>query len=129
VTVGTVIRGWFVEKNRLAINHFRYFVTVVTNNFGMASRQREVRTGVMIKGRGNPSLDVVTIRASGLASLGELGSVGLHVAAFTDLRCSFELGLVGTGRGFVACATGDSAVCSQKREFGFRMVKAVHVCP
>jgi hypothetical protein len=102
MTVGTVIRGWFVEKNRSTGNHFRYFVTLITKNFGMTSSQREVRTGVMIKGRGNPSLDVVTIRAMSLAGLGELGSMGLHVAAFADLRCSFELGLVGTERGFVA---------------------------
>ena len=85
MTVGTVIRGWFVEKDRLTANHFRYFVAFVANDFGMASRQREVSTGVMIKRRGNPSPDVVTLRATGLTGFGELGSVRLHVATFTDL--------------------------------------------
>jgi hypothetical protein len=50
VTVGTIIRGWFVEEDRLTFNHSRDFVTLVTKNFGMPSREWEVSTGVMIEG-------------------------------------------------------------------------------
>jgi hypothetical protein len=85
VAIGALDRRWFIEKDRFALDNSRFPMTFVTRNFRMSAREREMRAGVVIKSRRNPTLDIVTLRASGLSRLRELGSVGLKVAVLTNL--------------------------------------------
>lgn len=96
VTVCTLVRRWFIEDYRFVFNYSQFLVTFFTRNFRMATCKWEVRPGVVIKDRGNPALDVVALRAAGLTSLRELGTVRIRVAVFADLRGSLELSRAGT---------------------------------
>jgi hypothetical protein len=50
VTVGALVGSWFIEKDGFAVDYLRFLVTLVTKNVRVASRKREVRARVVIKG-------------------------------------------------------------------------------
>jgi hypothetical protein len=106
VTIGAFDWRWLIEKDRLAVHHFRFPVTFVTSNIRMASRKRKMRSRVVIKRGGNPALNVVTTGAPSFVVFRKLGSMDIHVAVLADLRRSFELNLAGARQGFVACPAG-----------------------
>jgi len=129
MTIDALDRSWLIEKNRFAVQHFCFPVTFVTRNIRMASGERKVRPGVVIKRGGNPALNVMACGASSFAFFRKLGSMDIHVAVLADLRRSFELNLGGAGGSFVACAAGNSAMGAQEWEFCFRVVETVYIRP
>lgn len=129
MTGGTFERRWLIEKNWLVINDFYLFVTLIARNLCVASGQRQVRARIVIKRRRDPSQNVVALRATSLSPFCELPAMGLDMAVFADLRCSFELRLMRAGRSFVACAASYRAMRTEQRKLGLRMIKAVYVRP
>ena len=85
MAVGTLVRRRLVEDYGFVGNHFRFFVTFVTENFRVASSKGEMRTGIVIKGGRNPALYVVALCAVGLSPLGKLPAVRFNVAIFANL--------------------------------------------
>ena len=95
----------------------------------MASGERKVRPGVVIKRGGNPALDVVACGASSFAFLRKLGTMDIGMTVLADLRRPFELNLAGAGGSFVACAAGNGAMGAQEWKFRFRVVETAYICP
>ncbi len=95
----------------------------------MASGEREVRTGVVIKRGRDPSLDVVALCTTGLAGFRELGPMRINMAILADLRSSLKLHLARTRRGFVAGATCHRPMGAKEGKFGFRMVETEYIRP
>lgn len=85
MTIGAFDRCWFIEKNRFAVEHFRFPVTFVTRNVGMATGKRKVRPRVVIKRGRNPALNVVAHGASSFAFLRKLGAMDIGMAVLADL--------------------------------------------
>src|SRR5882762_9681729 len=88
-----------------------------------------MRPGVMVKGGGHPALRIVAVRTRCLPGLGELAVMGIFVTIFADLRRVLELYFLFADRHLVTITALDGAMCSEQREFGFRMVEAIHVRP
>lgn len=91
MTIGTFRRCLFINDYRLVSDHPRLRVTFVAGNLRMASLQREMGPRIVVEDRGNPTLRIVTIRASSLSSFRELACMGIFVTIFTNLRCALEL--------------------------------------
>lgn len=49
MTIGALAWRWLIEEHDFPLDHPRFLVTFVTDNFRMAPRQREVRARVVIK--------------------------------------------------------------------------------
>lgn len=84
----------------------------VACHVGVASGQREMCLGVMIKGGRDPFRRVVTVCAVSLTFLLELFAVHIGMAVLADLRNALKLDLLRADRGLVAIAAGDGAVRS-----------------
>lgn len=129
MAIGALNRSWLIEQNGFAIEQFRFPVTFVTRNIRVAPGKRKVRPGGVVERGRNPALNVVAAGTLRFAISHKLGSMNVRVAVLADLRRSFELDLAGAGGSFVACAAGNGAMGAQEREFCFRVVETVYICP
>jgi hypothetical protein len=101
----------------------------VASHAFVAALQGEMRPSVMVKGGGHPALRIVAVRTRCLPGLGKLAVVGIFVAIFADLRCVLELYFLFADRHLVTITAFDGTMRPEQREFGFRMVEAIHVRP
>ena len=101
----------------------------VASHARVAALQGKMRPGVMVKGGGHPALRIVAVRTRRLPGLGELAVMGIFVTIFADLRRVLKLYFLFADRHLVTITALDGAMRSEQREFGFRMVEAVHVRP
>jgi len=101
----------------------------VASNACVPTLQGEMRPGVMVEGGGHPALRIVAVRTRSLPGLGKLAVMGIFVTIFADLRRVFELYFFFADRRLVTITALDGAMRSKQREFGFRMVEAIHVRP
>ena len=125
----TFRRRLLINSHQLVIDHARLYVTFRAWNVGMASLQREMRLRIMVKGRRDPALRIMAVRAMGVAFLRKLAVMHIPVTTLTKLRCSLELHFLCADGHLVTSATFDGAVRTQQRELRFRMVEAIHICP
>lgn len=80
-----------INHNGFVSDNFCLNVTFVTTHVGVAAGKSEVSTSIVIKGRGNPTLRIVTVGAVSLPILGnELRIVSVLVASLTQLRGTLE---------------------------------------
>lgn len=122
-------RRLFVDNHRFGVNHARLLMAFVAGHPFVAALQGEMRPGVMVEGGGHPALRIVAVRTRRLPGLGELAVMGIFVTIFADLRRVLELYFLFADRRLVTFTALDGAMRSEQREFGFRMVEAIHVRP
>lgn len=129
VAIRALGKNLLVEDHRISFDQSRLFVTQVASNLGVPALKRKMCPRVVIEGGGHPTLRTVAIRARSLTSLCKLARVSVLVTIPTNLRSSLELHLVSAHGRLVAGAALDHAVCAEKRELRFRMVKTVYIDP
>ena len=104
-------------------------MTLAARNIRVAPLQGEMGPRVVVESRGNPSLRIVTIRASRLPCLGKLACMRIFVAILTNLRSALELHRLRSHRHFMAITALNGPVRAEQREFRFRVVESIDVCP
>ena len=119
----------FVDYHRLGVDRARLLMAFVASNACVPTLQGEMRPGVMVEGGGHPALRIVAVRTRCLPGLGKLAVMGIFVTIFADLRRVLELYFFFADRRLVTITALDGAMRSEQREFGFRMVEAIHVGP
>ncbi len=119
----------FVDYHRLGVDRARLLMAFVASNACVPTLQGEMRPGVMVEGGGHPALRIVAVGTRSLPGLGKLAVMGIFVTIFADLRRVFELYFFFANRRLVTITALDGAMRSKQREFGFRMVEAIHVRP
>ena len=85
MTIRTLRERLLVNDYGLGIDEACLYVTLVTGHSRMATRQREVCSGVVVKRGRHPTLGSVAIGAWRLARFGKLPGMGLFVAILTNL--------------------------------------------
>jgi hypothetical protein len=101
----------------------------VASHARMAALQGEMRPGVMVESGGHPALRIVAVPTKCFPGLSELAVMGVFMTIFANLRRVLELDFL-LARGHLVTITAlGSAMCSEQRELGFRMVEAIHVGP
>jgi len=129
VTIGALGRGLFIDNHRLTRDHPSLRVAFVARYVFVAPCQGEMRSRIVVERGRHPALDVVAIRTGSFPLLGKLSCVGIFVTILANLRRAFELYFLRPHRHLVTVPALDRAMRAKQREFGFRMVEVVHVCP
>lgn len=129
VTGFAFARCWFVNTHFFFLHFARHFVTAVTRYPAMRAFQRKRGALVVVEFRRFPTRGVVAARTVGcIFSRGELSRVRIAMAAGAVFWSGAEVDVLQAGLKrwrTMAVATSYSTVRTQKREFRFRMVKAV----
>ena len=113
VAIGTLRRRLFVDDHGLGVNHARLPMALVAGDAGVATLQGEMCPRVVVEGRGNPALRIVTVRTGRRPGLCELAVMSVLVTIFANLRRALELYLLLADRHFVAITALGGAVRSE----------------
>ena len=91
-----LLRCRLVEKNLIAGNRPKSLVTKIAFDVSVTALQRELRSLVVIKRRGDPSRHVMAVYAGRFPGFGddELTAVFIRVTFFAGLRCPLKLRLL-----------------------------------
>jgi hypothetical protein len=119
VTRVTLYCRGFIKCDWISSNHLHQSVTLVTFHFCMATLQRQLRSLVMVKRRGYPSLHIMAPLTRRLPCvISKLSSVWLNVARLAFLRCSLELNDLLARGSLMTRATSHRSVSANQRKTG-----------
>jgi len=123
----TLPRRWVVEDNLFCIDYTRQLVTVLTSYVAVSALEGEPCTFVVVESRWLPPRRIMTAGTiSSVFARSELTRVRVFVATEALLRSRAEIHIFQSGLErwrAMAVAARHTAVRSDKRKFGFRMVK------
>lgn len=113
----TLKRRLLVENDGISIDQLRCGVAFITGHVGVATRERERRSLVMVERRRHPPFRVVAIGTRSLAgAILELAPVRLLVAGFALLQRPFELDVVRARQRPMTLTAGYGAVRAEQRK-------------
>ena len=129
---GALLRSWFVEQNRFAIDLAHQLVAIGAFHVRVHTLQREGGAPVVIKERRSPLGAVVALGARRDVSPRELLAVRIFVALLALFGCGFKVDVHHCGfeiRRLVAIDARGDAMRAQQWESSLRMIELGQLLP